>query len=108
MTTTIEVLRQARSLIDTPGKWCQGSYGEGPDPFDYSQRCAFGAFCDARTELGLDGTARDTALDYSLASKDAWDYRHTGSYVTFNDHPDTTHQDIMDLFDKAIKIAEAS
>lgn len=105
MTTTVEILRNARSLIDSPEKWHQGDYGEfGASGEEYCKFCAFGALDASCSRLDAEQmvySAADRALMAALpiAFQDL-------SYVTFNDHPDTTHQDIMDLFDRAIAIAE--
>lgn len=88
-------LRAARALIDTPEKWGKGS---GLEPPDEPKFCALSAAHKAnRGNWDAVGDALQAALP------DDW----KGWFIfDFNDHPDTTHADMMALFDRAIAAAE--
>lgn len=94
----IENLKAAKALIDTPEKWGKGTYEPGPDCY-----CVVGALKAANgwSEFEVWNTKAINAL-YS-----ACDDRFEG-IVDLNDHPDTTHADIMALIDRAIAAAEAA
>lgn len=85
---TKQILIKAKGLIDSPEKWHKGGWYANNDP---SCMCALMAImrCDDGNESG------HFALQTFC----------TDSIVFFNDHPDTTHEDIMNLFDKAIAAA---
>lgn len=97
-----EVLGQARDIV--ANGWCKGALNdhrgnhcalgalyaaEAKDVFEPSilsgdARVAFGAISDIAEELGY-----------------TFDWGH-GNIVAFNNAPETTHQDVLNLFDKAI------
>lgn len=88
MTSVAEVLREARSLVDTPEKWCKGTYGDGE-----------GRHC-------ISGTLRDVGAEeaYTFLQRTI----HTaGPLSSWNDAPERTHADVLAAFDKAIALAEA-
>ncbi len=93
--TLAEDLRAAKALIDTPEKWHQGWYRNGKGAF-----CALGACREVTHGKGGDASPAATALKEALPDK--WP-----TVVIFNDAADTTHADIMALFDRAIKHLEA-
>ncbi len=91
----------AKALIADPAKWGKGSFAL-PD----GCLCALGAvakvcqFPPDRPWVGHPSDVRD-CLTRALP----------GSHrvvVSFNDHPDTTHADIMALFDRAINASRVS
>lgn len=87
-------LRAAKALIDTPEKWIKGEYARN------GCFCALGAAFEAAGWEGWKlGSDIEGALDAELP--DGFD-----SVPQFNDHPATTHADIMSLFDRAIAAAE--
>jgi hypothetical protein len=98
--TSPDQLRAAKALIDTPEKWTQGHYARdragypaGPRSHLACRFCILGAFIrSAGTEVPAYGLSdfipKDTPADRSVSS--------------YNDHPSTTHADIMALFDRAI------
>jgi hypothetical protein len=90
MATVKENLIAARALIDMPEKWGKGSYQEG------GCHCAIGAVLKVQGLLGISCFAGDeeNALKAALPTLDMVEH--------FNDHPFTTHADIMALFDRAI------
>jgi hypothetical protein len=92
MSTVKENLIAAKALIDTPEKWIKGSFHKA------------GCFC-AVGALGMasNGNPENWGYDEREAllralPVDAVAY----SVALFNDDPDTTHADIMALFDRAI------
>lgn len=95
MASVVENLKAAKALIDTPEKWGKGA-------FEFRGcYCALGALgmAEAGTPAGYSLTGRwalQCALPNTFLSVDA-----------FNDHPDTTHADIMALFERAIAAEEA-
>lgn len=91
-------LRAARALIVDPNKWVKHSGRAGED------YCAITA-CGNVEGVDLESARLDamwSALKDALPP--AWQHRHV---YDFNDHPTTTHQDILDLFDRAIEAAAA-
>ena len=80
----------AKALIATPEKWGKGKYKHD------GRRCALIAI-----DHGGAGYAGHMALREALPGDFA-------CILAFNDHPDTTHADIMALFDRAIAAAVGS
>lgn len=98
MTNIAQVLRDARALIDTPDKWTKGKFENG------GCYCALGAVAkvcgfDPRNAWLGEMDAVHRALDASLP----FGFEATPD---FNDHRNTTHADVMALFDRAIAAAE--
>lgn len=107
---TADILRRAKARIGTPDKWHKGDYFEGIDsdtataPFpDNCPACAYGAVMWAG---GHD--ANVTPADIALREAARGMPREWPDVDIFNDHPDTTHADVMALFDRAIAAEEAS
>jgi len=93
MSTVRENLIAARALIDTPEKWGKGSY----EP-SHGCYCALGAI-DAveKTHGGFYASeATANALRSAIGNE-------CFSIVDFNDAEETTHADILALFDRAIE-----
>lgn len=99
--TTAEALAAGRKLIDTPEKWCKGSYAmtkrrRAVGPLEPTAAC----FCAAGACLVVTGdlwNAAREALDRQVS-----EHFCGGTATTFNDHHLTTHADVMALFDRAI------
>lgn len=99
MPTIKENLIAARALIDTPEKWGKGDGISAPK----GCLCAESA-CFVATESEADKNAAWEALEDALP--EPWRTRCIEEDLAvhwFNDHPDTTHADIMALFDRAIE-----
>lgn len=98
MTSVRDNLIAARALIDTPEKWHKGSIGKG------ACLCAAGAVCKAVNWNYLTGDR----LRRLPEMRALFDRLPTGFYdvPVFNDDPNTTHADIMTLFDRAIAALE--
>lgn len=87
----------AKEMVNTPEKWRQdGRFG-----FHTNRMCAMGACASVETD-----NANMASLMYS-ALRDAIPHGWGRDVPGFNDHPSTTHADIMALFDRAIASAEA-
>ena len=94
--TTVEVLRAARALIDTPEKW-----GQGDGLCDRGLRCAAIAVWDAQ---GI--VAGSTLAHRALAQAMGLDAAYScGVIFDFNDSH--THAEVMAAFDRAIANEEA-
>ena len=95
--TTLQMLKEVKELIDTPDKWCQGSFISNviseAGGFLYSKRCVTAAIIDAGE------TSKDMNTSYAVRSY--LDTMIGYSLAKFNDTH--THQDVIDLLDKAIE-----
>ena len=104
MPTVKENLVAAKALIDTPEKWLKGALTTG----DGTCFCAMGAVGAAG---GYNLLSNDTNPELAaLIDSIPADFQLQGGrhqLVEFNDHPDTTHADVMALFDRAIAAADA-
>lgn len=102
----IENLKAAKALIDTPDKWIKN------DSTHTDCRCA----ALACSKIARKGDLVVQDIDRMWAALHAelpvdWqtgDGEYGVAIGNFNDHPDTTHADIMALFDRAIAAAEAA
>lgn len=99
-TTTADTLRKAKALISDPVNWNKdGHYFKGGDRSSNCM-CFYGALGTAK---GIDaGEVHSNDVVIWLLCEELFDMTATD----YNDHPDTTHADIMALFDRAIELAE--
>lgn len=102
MKTALEILKEARAIIATPGKWTKGEFARDKEGNkvgicspDASQFCAVGAINRIGRAAGDVTFARAAFLEAEPAG------------VWFNDHPNTTHADVLAAFDRAIAKLEA-
>lgn len=104
----LELLKRARALIADPDHWTKRAYIDTVNGF--IQRCPIAALadtCGATTYVQLGRRERQLArlliqampANGGLLSKLVTDRRRL---ILFNDSNDTTHQDVMVLFDRAI------
>ena len=96
MTTTADYLRQARALIENPEHWAANPFErtfEGPE----GKMCALDALGCVEYERGTDYVPAYNALAGASAYI---------SVAHFNDHPTTTHADVLALYDRAIAATE--
>jgi len=104
--STKQILIDAKALIDTPEKWCKGHFTIYASPL---QHCTRGAVTWAgeynRDNCGSRESTTETWLARILLEKSVPNPRLSGNIIAYNDLPETTHQDIMTLFDNAIKKA---
>lgn len=86
----LATLRLARCYINTPEKWCKGSFEN-----EKGQMCAVGACIKASFELGFDASWQATGrLAEQIPSK------YGISVLNYNDK--RTHEEVLELFNKAI------
>lgn len=87
----------AKALIDTPEKW-----GKGPDGLNCPAQgaCAMNACASLSNYASWHATQ---ALEAALPSGE-WNSKML-PVAAYNDDPDTTHADIMALFNRAIEAA---
>ena len=116
---THELLEYGKSLIDTPEKWCKIYVALSSSgsilPYDninklklrnYESYCSYGAFRKACYDNSVDTTSPQylIASDYLDDSAQSTNIFH--GIIEFNDHEDTTHKDVMMVWNKAIKYAK--
>jgi hypothetical protein len=96
----IEVIREARSILSDPNAWGKGAARPTPQAW-----CAVGALSLAIGRLPAgDGRRRESYLRdvaelvESHIPHDAESHRLS----IYNDDPRTTHQDILNVFDKTL------
>lgn len=106
MKTTVETLRDAKALIDTPAKWTQHADARRSDdsPCRYANPDAV-CFCIVSAVWRASGSPLSKAF-YVVK----WQAKKEGRQRVwqFNDHPDTSHNDVMAFFDRAIALAEGT
>ncbi len=86
-------LEAARALIDTPEKWHQGSLRDYTANGVAFRWCAVGA-CRQVTE--------SFEIARYIAAKRALSHILGGTVWEWNDAPERTHAEVLELFDKAI------
>lgn len=108
MSEVSDTLRAARKLIERPENWCKGlNAADESGRFVPSRSkcavrwCTVGAL-RAASGLGAHAIRSPAAEALVKAVPD----HYTGP-INFNDHPDTTHPMVLDLFDRAIEMEEA-
>jgi hypothetical protein len=102
----VEVLKNARSLIEPRGKWIQGSFAktrEGVDVGSYHHSacrfCALGALRRSTKQIEYMQQDAQTFLSYAMAS--AFD-----NIPSANDHSSTKQLHVLMAYDFAILMAE--
>lgn len=113
-----KTFRDMRTLLDKPEAWTKNSLArdEAGDGVYATYECAV-SWCLIGAALKVMGNARCTLLDevhvFDLmeqhipqVDKTRRDPYQTDKVVLFNNHPDTTHQDIIDLLDKMIEVTQ--
>jgi hypothetical protein len=90
----------ARALIDTPEKWVKGKYEVN------GCYCAMGAVSMAVTgSADYDSNWYVNYADKVVAALDNRLPARFPDVAAFNDDPATTHNDVLQLFDRAIEAA---
>lgn len=103
MASVKDNLIAAKTLIDTPEKWLKGALSDSQE----TCFCAMGALGHSGG-FGLVSSDENPEMA-SLIANIPSHFSKIGSkhrLAEFNDHPDTSHADIMALFDRAIMKAE--
>ena len=121
--SAVDVLENARKLIERPESWVQGAMAcdnEGNytsvSSWSACGYCAAGAVTAAAIalaggRLGCDGYNTDMTNELYLDSEELlmevlMQDPDNRTYLTmFNDHDSTTHQKVIDLFDEVIELA---
>ena len=106
--TATQVLVAARELLSEKRRWTQGAYAIGPggrrtdlsDP----KACAWCAAGAIYKQGGnLDGAGAAAVL--AEAIREQWPDE---SIAGFNDDHDTTHEQVLSMFDRAIELSRAA
>lgn len=98
-----EILRKAKGLIDSPEKWHHGPQARGSK----GERCIGCALTKAfGSEISF-VSAEIQPLFKLFDAANGWSAGTAGmGLINFNEHPSTTHADVMAAFDRAIALAE--
>lgn len=98
--TTLDVLRDARDLLNDPARWTQGAHARdhhgGPVGPAANAACAW-CLLGALRRVARSASACDAAEDALHYMADIWDL------AIWNDHPGRTHADIIAALDRAIE-----
>ena len=111
---TVEVLRAAKALIDTPGKWAQGVCGRdilggeiGPDDFNGGTATHAVSRCSIAALLSATGGVHDVAGLALVALAHEVGEEDKRGVIYWNNAPERTHAEVMAAFDRAIAAEEA-
>jgi hypothetical protein len=110
--TTVEILREARKRLEQPEAWTRGDFGRtehgnsvSPIPSmlrEASCLCVNGALIASDDDNGSLMHSRASAIMSQCARRRGFE-----TVSKLNDAPETTHADILALFDEAIAWAES-
>jgi hypothetical protein len=100
--STLKVLKEAKEIISDEKSWQKGSYVSA----DGKCLCSLGAITKAvnssvSNPIKLYGSDVTKYLEAQSVLRSALPLYY--DVHTFNDLPETTHKDIMEVFDKAIE-----
>lgn len=106
----LEALRAARRLIEKPDKWTKNTFarkwtGEECE-LESSEACSF-CIGGALARVTPNRPRLETLCTSYLQLATKWDNPDTFPDA-FNDEPARKHEEILELFDKAIRLAAAS
>jgi hypothetical protein len=101
MSQLAEDLKAAKALIADPARWCKG--------IARNQNCTMYAVSvvAGQGSGAYRFTRCDEALRQALPRTIQLPFGGAHPIVAFNDAPETTHADVLALFDRAIAAAEA-
>lgn len=95
----LEILERARKFLTDPDNWIKGAPAD-----DHGRRCLINALPD-----GGDDWCDAAALLDELAEKLHPVRSHSGVHraaANFNDHPSTTHAEVLAFLDEVILVAK--
>lgn len=108
----LEVLKAARHLLSDPNRWTKRAYARAADGLDIDATsdmavsfCAIGAM---RHVTGSDSIVDNEEYGEAMVALNGavvWPGKLCRT-ARFNDHPDTTHEDVLALYDRAIERLE--
>ena len=104
--TAAELLREARKLLEDPSHWTKGAFAKA------AAGCAIASTSDnAVCWCAIGALRRFDRGGYSAAYSNAVFVLQccvsgSGGVAEFNDDPNTTHADVLAMFDRAIARAE--
>lgn len=109
----VEVLTQARALIEKPENWIKGAYFYDPEDSEVdfvSAKCfctlgAVGATLVEDPRLYIMDKEIMRLLARAVQAPGASDTDES-TVIAFNDDPFTTHEDVLGMFDRAIELAK--
>lgn len=96
-----EDLIAAKALIDSPNKWCKGSYHAGGF-HGFDRHCTLGAIFASTPNFD----ERDAICNALMKALPQPDQRRGHALATYND--EHTHVEVMAWFERAINAAEAT
>jgi hypothetical protein len=102
--TRLEVLKKARALISKPENWCKGTTALDERGQNVSSDSDFACrWCMWGSLRRIDPS--DTHLYAISRLLNAETCRRTGitSHISFNDLPETTHEQVLEVMDAAIE-----
>lgn len=105
-----QILRKARELISDPERWTKGAFARNAQGASVSYRhdaatcfCSVGAVERAAFKDGVDD---NQPISVALRALYRGKLYAIPSIAAFNDRDDTTHGDVLAMFDRAIALAE--
>ena len=110
--TVLTDLRKMRKRLSDPAKWHKGDYFKDFPKMDTDDLYNGDGFPDC--PACLYGTVvyvtenPNTSCSLSRALERVLPHSFNDDLVNFNDHPDTTHQDVLALIDRAIANEETA
>jgi len=103
-----EILTNAKALIAEPEWWNQGDFVGHVDPETGREcLCALGAIARV-TMYPTRDIVNHPAAEALRLIVDTNNNAQIPTFAVYNDHHTTTHDDVMQAFDKAIATAKAS
>lgn len=98
-----EILIKSKELISNPKNWTQGMFARDeygtPVPSISENACSW---CSAGAVIKVANNIYVAISLFALLEKSI-----SRAIAPFNDNPESTHEDIMNMFDKAIELAKA-
>jgi len=111
MNEVTEKLQKVRDILSDPKHWVKGDFGDWDPNTNTGQVCLLGACLVATTGAAhqLDDNSheaqlyRDTARQLLYCLPDTrYSHVHIDNVASFNDNPETTHEDVLKVIDCAI------